>query len=200
MKILASIFLMLIGTCALAQYHSSAFSVGWNTLKPLTEEFTTKTSSAGMRIGYSKFLNQRFGFGIEGGFNTLDDYIPRQTYEYPGGAVTTDLYYYLYYFTLMANAQYYFVQGKHFIPYASLGMGVAFSDYRVYFNVYSESDNQTSFVARPEIGTLFRVKETASWGLKSAVSFDFATNKSDQFEAGNFSGVSFQIGVVLFAD
>jgi hypothetical protein len=100
----------------------------------------------------------------------------------------------------MANAQYYFVQGKNFIPYASLGMGVAFSEYRVYFNVYSENDTQTSFVARPEIGTFFRIKETASWGLKSAVSYDFAANKSDQLEAGNFSGISFQIGVVLFTD
>jgi outer membrane protein len=201
MRIFAIIFFILIGTCALAQYNSSAFSVGWNTLKPLSDkEFTSKTSSAGMRIGYSKFVNERFGFGIEGGFNTLDDYVPRQTYEYPGGALTTDLYYYLYYFTLMANAQYYFVQGKNFIPYASLGMGVAFSEYQIYYNVYNEGDSQTSFAVRPEIGTLFRVKEYARWGLKSSVSYDFATNKSDQFEVDNFSGINFLIGIVLFAD
>jgi outer membrane protein len=145
-------------------------------------------------------MNDRFGFGIEGGFNTLDDYVPRQTYEFPGGAITTDIYNYLYYFTLMGNAQYYFVQGKNFIPYASVAMGVAFSEYRIYYNVYSEGDTQTSFVVRPEIGTLFRVKEYASWGLKSSVSYDFAANKSDQFEVGNFSGINFLVGIVLFAD
>lgn len=201
MRLFVFIFFILIGTTAVGQYNKSVFSVGWNTLKPLSDkEFTNKTSSAGMRIGYSKFMNDRFGFGIEGGFNTLDDYVPRQTYEFPGGAITTDIYNYLYYFTLMGNAQYYFVQGKNFIPYASVAMGVAFSEYRIYYNVYSEGDTQTSFVVRPEIGTLFRVKEYASWGLKSSVSYDFASNKSDQFEVGNFSGISFLVGIVLFAD
>lgn len=201
MRFLASIFFVLIGAGAFAQMNSSFLSVGWNTIKPLSDkDYTSKTSSAGMRISYSKLLNDRIGFGIEGGFNTLDDYVPRQTYEYPGGAITTDIYNYLYYYTLMANAQYYFVQGKNVIPYASLAMGAAFSEYRKYYNVYNDSDNKTSFVVRPEIGSLFRLKEYSSWGLKTAVSYDFASNKSDYFETDNFSGISFQVGVVLFMD
>jgi len=201
MRPLAFVFFILIGTAALGQYNKGVVSVGWNTLKPLSDkEFTNKTSSTGMRIGYSKFMNDRFGFGIEGGFNTLDDYVPRQTYEFPGGAITTDIYNYLYYYTLMGNAQYYFVQSKKFIPYASLAMGITFSEYRLYYNVYSQSDSQTSFVVRPEIGSLFRVKEYSKWGLKSSLSYDFAANKSDSFEVDNFSGISFQIGVVLFTD
>src|SRR5688572_18608597 len=121
MRFLAIIFFALISASAFAQVNESFVSVGWNTLKPLSDkDFTSGTSSAGMRIGYSKLLNEQFGFGIEGGYNTLQDYVPRQTYEYPGGAVTTDMYNYLYYYTLMANAQYYFVQSKNFMPYASV--------------------------------------------------------------------------------
>lgn len=195
------IFFILISISVHAQLYSGAFHVGWNTLKPLSDkEFTSKTSSAGVKAGFSKFMNDRLGFGLEGSYNTLDDYVPRRTYDFPGGAITTDIYNYLYYFTIMGNAQYYFVQGEKFIPYASLGMGVAFSEYRIFYNVYEDTDSQTSFVVRPEIGTLFRVKEYASWGLKSSVSYDFAANKSDYFEVDNFSGISFQIGVVLFTD
>ena len=201
MRLLAFIFFILISINVQAQYSKGVVSVGWNTLKPLSDkEFTSKTSSAGMRIGYTKFTNDRFGFGIEAGFNTLDDYVPRQTYEYPGGAITTDIYNYLHYYTLMGNAQYYFVQHKNFIPYASLAMGVAFNDYRIYYNVYSEADTKTSFAVRPEVGSLFRVKESANWGLKTALSYDFATNKSKDLEVDNFSGISFQIGLVLFTD
>ncbi len=195
------IFFILISISVHAQLYSGTFHVGWNTLKPLSDkEFTSKTSSAGVKAGFSKFMNDRLGFGLEGSYNTLDDYVPRRTYDFPGGAITTDIYNYLYYFTIMGNAQYYFVQGEKFIPYASLGMGVAFSEYRIFYNVYEDTDSQTSFVVRPEIGTLFRVKEYASWGLKSSVSYDFAANKSDYFEVDNFSGISFQIGVVLFTD
>jgi hypothetical protein len=201
MKSFIYIFFMLVGANALGQYNGGALTIGWNTLKPLSDkEFTSRTSSAGMRVGYSKFVNDRFGFGIEGGYNTLDDYVPRQTYEYPGGAITTDIYNYLYYYTLMAHGHYYILQSKNFIPYASLGMGVAFSEYRTYYNVYNDSDTQTSFAVRPEVGTLFRINEDARWGIKTAVSYDYTTNKSDYFETDNFSGISLQLGLVLFTD
>lgn len=200
-RIVVIILFLFTAIGAKAQLYQSTFYVGWNTLMPLSDkEFTSRTSSAGARIGFSKFINDRFGFGIEGAYNSMEDYVPRRTYEYPGGAITTDVHNYLYYFTLMANAQYYFMQGNKFIPYASLGMGLTFSEYRLFYNVYENNDTKVGFVVRPEAGTLFRAKEYAGWGLKAAVSYDFATNKSDYMGVGNFSGVSFLVGVVLFAD
>ena len=193
------IFFLITGSLvANGQEFSSAFHLGWNTLVPFSDkDFTGSTSTAGLRVGYSKFVDERFGFGFEAGYSTLDDYVPPTTYEYPGGAVTTDIYNYLYYFTLMANGQYYLSQGKRFISYTSLGMGVAFSEYKIFYNVFQERDNNTAFVVRPEIGTLFRVTENSGFGLKAAVSVDYATNKSDYFETKNLSGFNFQIGVVL---
>src|SRR5688572_23930722 len=194
-------FLLIIGLSASAQMNESSFHVGWNVLTPLSDkEFTSKTSTAGMRVGFSKFMNDRFGFGIEGSYNTLDDYVPLRIYELPGGAISTDVYNYLYYFTILANAQYYFMQGKKFIPYASLGMGIAFSEYRIFYNVYEDTDDQQSFVIRPEVGTLFRIKEYSRWGLKSSLSYDYSTNESDYFDVDNFSGISFQLGIVLFTE
>lgn len=181
-----------------AQQYNSAFHLGWNTMLPFSDkDFTGSTSTAGLRIGYTKFINEKFGFGFEGGYATLDDYVPLTTYQTEGGAITTDVYNYLYYFTLMANGQYYFTQGGRFIPYASLGMGVAFSEYKIFYNVYQDADNNTGFVIRPEIGTLFRVKEYSSFGLKAALGFDYATNKSDYFQTKNLSGLNVQIGVVF---
>ena len=126
--------------------------------------------------------------------------MPLSTYETSGGAISTDIYNYLYYFTVFANAQYYFKQGNKFIPYASLGMGIAFSEYRIFYNVFEDSDSRQSFVIRPEVGTLFRTKEYARWGFKTSLSYDYAANGSDYFEVDNFSGISFQLGVVLFTD
>jgi opacity protein-like surface antigen len=200
-RIVVGILFIFSTVAVKAQLYEGAFHVGWNTLKPVSDkEFIDKASSSGVRVGYSRFKNDRFGFGLEGSYNTLDDYVPRQTYEFPGGAITTDIYNYLYYFTLMGNAQYYFTQGNKFIPYASLGMGVAFSEYRIFYNMYQDTDSQTSFVVRPEIGTLFRIKEYSNWGFKTSLSYDYAANKSDYFEIDNFSGLSLQLGFVLFTD
>lgn len=187
-----------LSLAAKGQEYNSAFHVGWNTLVPFSDEdFTSKASSAGLRLGYTKFINERFGFGLEVGYSTLDDYVPLQTYFYEDGAISTDIYNYLYYLTVMANGQYYFSQGKHFIPYASLGMGVTLSQYKIFYNVYSEADNETGFVVRPEIGTLFKIKEYSSFGLKAALGFDYATNASDYFATDNFAGLNFQLGIVI---
>lgn len=180
------------------QEYASAFHLGWNSLVPLSDnDFVSKTSTAGVRIGYTQFLSERFGVGFEAGYSTLDDYVPLATYEYPGGAITTDVYNYLYYLTLMANGQYYFTQGKRFIPYASLGMGVALSNYRIFYNVYQEQNRNAGFVIRPEIGALFKVREHSGLGLKAAMGFDYATNKNDYFETKNVSGFNIQLGIVI---
>lgn len=192
---------LLCSATAKAQLYSSAFHAQWSILTPLSDkDYIASTSAAGMRIGFTKFINDKFGVGLEGGYSTLDDYTPRQTYTYPGGAFTTDFYNYLYYYTIMANGQYYFKQGERFIPYASLAMGVAFSEYRIFYNVYEEKDDRTGFVARPEVGVLFKVKEYSGWALKSSLSFDYAVNGSTKFNIGNLSGIGFQIGAVFFTD
>ena len=199
--ILTIITFLLISTFASAQLYQSVVHVGWNTTIPLSDkDYIGKTSSAGVRVGFSKFINEKLGFGIEGSFSTLKDYIPLKTYEYPGGAITTDFYNYLYYFTVMGNAQYYFMQGEKFVPYVSLGMGIAFSEYRVFYNVYEDTDNSKGFVMRPEVGTLYKFKEYSSWGLKSSLSYEYAANKSDYFDTKNFSGINFLIGFVFFTD
>ncbi len=197
-KIISLFFLIAIASTAKGQEYDNAFHIGWNTLVPFSDkDFTGSTSTAGVRLGYTKFVNEKFGFGLEVGYSTLDDYVPLTTYENENGAVTTDIYNYLYYFTAMVNGQYYFSHGKRFIPYTSLGMGVALSEYKIFYNVFQESDHNTGFVIRPEIGTLFKVKEYTSFGLKAAIGFDYATNRSDYFETKNLSGFNFQIGVVL---
>lgn len=197
-RIFVLFFLISCSLVATAQEYSTAFHLGWNTMVPFSDkDFTGSTSAAGLRLGYSKFATEKFGYGFEAGYSTLDDYVPPATYEYPGGAITTDIYNYLYYFTLMANGQYYFTQSGKFIPYASLGMGVAFSEYRIFYNVYQEGDQNTGFVIRPEIGTLFRIKEYSSFGLKAAIGLDYATNKSDYFETKNLGALNVQVGVVF---
>lgn len=197
-RVIVLFSLLVVSLAARGQQYDNAFHVGWSIFTPLSDkDFTGSTSTAGIRLGYTKFVNDRFGFGFEAGYATLDDYVPPTTYVHEGGAITTDVYNYLYYFTLMANGQYYFTPGKRFIPYTSLGLGVAFSEYKIFYNVYQDGDHKTGFVMRPELGTLFKVKEYGSFGLKAAVGFDYATNKSDYFETKNLSGFSIQLGIVL---
>lgn len=197
-RVFAIILFVTISWIAKGQEYNSGIHIGWNILVPFSDkDFTGSTSAAGARVGYTKFLSDRFGLGFEVGYSTLDDYVPPQTYVFDNGAITTDRFNYLYYLTIMANGQYYFSQGRHFTPYTSLGMGVALSQYKVFYNAYQDSDRNTGFVVRPEIGTLIRIRENSTFGLKAALGFDYATNSNDYFGTKNLAGMNVLLGVVL---
>lgn len=198
-KHLVILTLFLLPAPLSAQPADGAFNVTLNIQQPLYKEFVGN-SSVGMRIGYTRFSSAKFGWGIEAAYNTLNDYVPRQTYTYPGGAITTDIFNYMYYFTLLANAQYYYKASDRLIPYASLGAGLAITRYTLFYNVYSEGDNNRSWVVRPEAGLIFRVRQYSSLGLKSALSWEYAGNKSDAYALKDFSALSFQLGLVIFSD
>jgi membrane associated rhomboid family serine protease len=193
------VFLM-ISVSLKAQIAESAFHMNWTILKPINSAYIDNVSMQGIRIGYTKFLNERWGIGFEGGYSVLDDYVPRQTYDLSDGAITTDFFNYMYYITAVANVQYNFRTSGLLIPFASLGIGGAYTDYTVYYNVYSETDTGGSFVLRPKVGALYRFSTFSSLGLKAAIGYEYATNNSDRFETNNFSAMSFQVGIVLFSN
>lgn len=200
MKLKLIILLLSITSAAIAQVAESAFHVSWVTMKPTYTDYVSKTSSRGFNVGFTKFINERFGAGLSGSYSVLDDYVPRQTYEFPGGAITTDIFNYMYFYTLTANGQYYFKTDGLFVPYASLSAGAAFTEYTIFYNAYSDSDTKTSFNLRPELGALYRFQKYSTLGMKAAISYDYVTNKSEYFDLKNFSALSFQIGFVLFND
>lgn len=196
-RVIGVILLLSVCICARGQQYNNAFYLGWNSVVPFADkDFTSKTSSAGIRVGFSKFSTEKFGWGFDAGYSTLKDYIPRQTYEGPGQAITTDIYHYLYYLTATLNGQYYLSQGKHFITYTSLGLGISINDYRMYYNVYQETDNNAGFLVRPEVAAIFRIKEYSAWGFKAAVGLDYSTNASKYFQTENFLGLNLQLGLV----
>jgi opacity protein-like surface antigen len=199
MRIIAVICIVWIALPARAQVADGALTAGLNILIPTYTDFVSNAGT-GFRLNYSRFKTDKFGWGFDASYNTLDDYVPRQTYEYPGGAITTDVFNYMYHLTFLVNGQYYYKATSRLVPYASLGAGVALTEYRLFYNVYNESDDVVGFVARPETGLLFRFKEYGSLGLKAAVSFEYATNRSKTYELDNFSGIAFQVGIVLFND
>ncbi|MBX2960870.1 MAG: hypothetical protein KF687_00060 [Cyclobacteriaceae bacterium] len=190
----------LLSASAVAQVAESGFHVTWSIMVPTYKEYVGNTSTNNFRVGFTRFLNERFGFGIDGGYAVLDDYVPRQTYTYPGGAITTDMFNYMYYYTLTGSGKYFFIHDGLVVPYVALGAGASFTDYTIYYNAYTEVDEKFGFLIRPELGTYFRFEKYSALGLKASVTWDYTTNKSDHIDVKNFSGLGFQIGLVLFSN
>jgi hypothetical protein len=198
--ILTAMVLALAATIANAQENYFYFT--WDGNIPLSStEFIDNTSGRGAKIGYRIFFgrNQRLSAGLDFNWAQYDEYKPKETFETENGALTTDYFNYIYQYGLTASSQYYFPLGEkdRFFPYVGLGLGANFNNYRVYYNIYTDSDSGVGFLARPEAGILVRLGSRRKLGLMGAVHYDYSTNKSDVVDYSNFSAVGFQLGIMV---
>lgn len=167
--------------------------------KPLsnTEWIKDLTLTAG-KVGYRGFITPNFSAGLDLGWANFDQYEPTSTIENATGAITTDYFHYIYQYSGVISGQYYFKpeEEDRFFPYAGLGLGANTNEYVLYYNIYEDTERSWGFLARPEIGMLWRFSERSSLGIMAAIHFDYSTNQSEKFNYNNFSTVGFQIGIM----
>jgi hypothetical protein len=167
--------------------------------KPMSNtQWIEDMTFAGGRIGYRGFIRPNFSAGLDISWSNFDQYEPTSTKQNPTGAITTDYFHYIYAYTGVVSGQYYFKQEDEdrFFPYAGLGLGANTNEYVLYYNIYEDAERSWGFLARPEVGILFRFTERGSLGIIAALHYDYSTNKSAKFNYNNFSAIGFQIGLM----
>ena len=185
--------------CAQENY----FFASWNYNIPVSNaDYISSSSSAGGKVGYRfRISESRFSIGLDVNWATYDEYRPRETFEQPRGATTTDYFNYIYNYGAVVSAQYSFPLGEKelFVPYGGIGVGANYNVYRVYYNVFQNEDKGPGFLVRPEAGMLIRFGERRSLGAIVGISYDYSTNKSEDFGNENFSSFGVQVGLVLMS-
>lgn len=155
-------------------------------------------SAAGGKLGYRGFIRPNFSAGLDIGWANFDQYEPTSTKQNPTGAITTDYFHYVYNYSAVVSGQYYFKEEDEdrFFPYAGLGLGANTNEYVLYYNIYEDAERSWGFLARPEIGFLYRFTQRGSLGIMAAVHYDYSTSNSEKFGYNNFSAVGIQIGLM----
>lgn len=200
MKLLHVVFLMLVATTLHAQ--ESYFYFNWDVNIPTANKsWIGTTSTRGAKVGYRHFVGEerKWALGVDVNWAYYEEYKPTETFQNPGGAITTDYFNDIFQVGLTANGQYYFPVGErqHIFPYAGIGLGVARNDYSVYYNIYSDQETKWGFLARPEAGVLFRIGTRRRLGLMAGVHYDYSTAGSDTYSYKSFSSIGFQLGLML---
>lgn len=184
---------------ALACAQEKYFYLGLDINKPTSNtEWIESISAAGGKVGYRGFIRPNFSAGLDLGWSNFDEYEPTSTKVNPTGAITTDYFHYVYSYSGVVSGQYYFKDEEEdrFFPYAGLGLGANTNEYVLYYNIYEDAERSWGFLARPEVGLLFRFTERGSVGIMAALHYDYSTNKSEKFNYNNFTGLGFQIGLM----
>jgi len=169
----------------------------WDVNVPINNSFVSKTSLEGFEFDYRHQLKENLTAGFEVSFNGFYQYVPRQTYHIQNGAVTTDLYTYIYTLPMAVNIHHYFDAGKHVKPYAGLAIGANYSEQKIYYNTYVSQDENWGFLIRPEIGAIVKPDPHSGFGILLGARYSYATNKQSTFKIDGLSNLGFQLGFVF---
>ena len=128
-------------------------------------------------------------------WNSFEQYHPPRVYEKPDGsqALYTDFVHQVYTLPIYLNAHYYLKGGDKLKPYAGIGLGAQYSEQDAYYNIFVTEEKNWGFVARPEIGLLYRISNY--FGLHANVGFNYATNQSEAFRIDDLKHVYYSIGI-----
>ena len=169
--------------------------LNWQIATPLSTNYLKETSLRGGSVEYRRFLKQNMSVGIGFSWNSFEQYIPPKVYEKPDGsqALYTDFVHQVYTLPIYLNAHYYLKGGDKVKPYAGIGLGAQYSEQDAYYNIFVTEEKNWGFVARPEIGLLYRISNY--FGLHANVGFNYATNNSEDFKIDDLKHVYYSIGI-----
>ena len=194
-----AIIIFLIGALAtpcLGQYFDKYFGLVYDANKPLSNtEFIKNISRRGAKLIYREFINEKFCIGGEVGFATYNDYVPPAVYTSDNVSIYTDIYGYVYNYTISLSGEYFFMTGK-VMPYVGFGLGAARNKFSAYYNVFENHEIKWGALIRPNVGALLRFGKKTSWGATAGLHLDYSTTKSVDFDYRNFSNIGFQVGLV----
>ena len=170
-------------------------TLNWQIATPLSTDYLKKTSLAGGNVEYRRFIKPNMSVGIGLSWNSFEQYIPPKVYEKPDGsqALYTDFVHQVYTLPMYLNAHYYFSGGDKLKPYAGIGLGAQYSEQAAYYNIFVTEEKNWGFVARPEVGLLYRISNY--FGLHANVGLNYATNKNEAFKIDNLKHVYYSIGI-----
>jgi hypothetical protein len=186
-----------LSVLAQAQEFDGYYYLGPDINLPLSNTGWVSNPGVGVRLGFQKFLNERFSMGIDFNWGTYKKYEPTETFYQSNGAITTDYFKYVYAYGLALSGRYHFPgENKHFLPFVGLGLGAANNKYTIFYNRYSDQAKVYGFLARPEGGLLIRFSERRSIGAMIGLHYEISTAKSKDQGYSNFSTVGVSISVM----
>ena len=141
-------------------------SFEYNMSFPIGEfnDFISGIGFRGFHFEYKAVLDDNWTIGGSIGWYGFYEKIPRDTYEFEQGALTTTIFRYFYSLPLKVVAQYYFAPSAFVQPFVGLSLGVSYNEVRQEIGFYVVEDRPWTFIMTPEVGVLIPFGSTAQWG------------------------------------
>jgi hypothetical protein len=121
------------------------------------KSMVTHNLAVGGHIGYQGFYKK----------------LPRATYEFPQGAITTTVFKYYYTIPMQAVITWFFIPEGMVQPYLGMNVGVNYNERRGEIGIYTVEDNSWNFSFAPEAGVIVPFGKYSSWGANVRAKYNY---------------------------
>jgi outer membrane protein W len=176
------------------------FAFSWEISDPTGNKYINETSMSGWRLEYRKGIKHNLSVGIAMSWSAFDEFVNTKTYSSADNtkAITTDMIRQVYTLPITLVGHYYLnTKSNFFQPYLGLGLGAQYAEHKAFLNIYELNETNWGFVARPEVGALFRFSSHSPVRALLGLGFNYSTNKNEAFDIDNWNQVIVNVGIAF---
>lgn len=129
------------------------------------KEWIEENDYLGWDFELKTMVTHNLALGGHIGYQGFYKKYPRDTYEFPQGAITTTIFKYCYTVPLQLTATWFFMPEGMVQPYAGMNVGVNYNERRGEIGIYILEDNSWNFSFAPEAGVIVPFGKYSQWGL-----------------------------------
>lgn len=170
---------------------------GWQFNGTIANSYVKSAQGYGAYVEGGYYVSPMLAVGGFAGFGTNNEYIPKETYVFDGGAaLTTDLDRSIYQVPFGATLRYRFSR-KICQPYVEAKLGAEYSMQSTYMSTFVNRQDNWGFYVSPEIGVSIFPFRKADVGFQLAAYYSYATNRNDDFGINGLNNLGFKLGIAF---
>jgi hypothetical protein len=155
------------------------------------KDFIPENDYLGWDFEMKSMVTHNLAIGGHIGYQGFYKKYPRDTYEFPQGAITTTIFKYYYTIPMQAIATWYFIPEGMIQPFASMNLGVNYNERRGEIGIYVLEDNSWNFSFAPEAGVIVPFGKYSQWGGNIRAKYNYNVYNRDENVAMDFNNLAY---------
>ena len=177
---------------------NSYYNIDWQFNIPLANNFSDGASGWGMNYEGGYYVTPDIAVGAFLSFHTNNEYFPRRTIMLSETlSMNSDQQHQMFTLPFGALVKYRF-QEADFQPYATMKLGVCYSQFSDYYYIFVSNQNRWGFFMSPEIGFNYYPWPNGI-GFHAALYYSFATNECNlmSYKQSILNNIGFRLGLAF---
>jgi len=155
------------------------------------KDFIPENDYLGWDFELKSMVTHNLALGGHIGYQGFYKKYPRDTYEFPQGALTTTIFKYYYTIPMQMIATWFFTPESMVQPFLSMNVGVNYNERRGEIGIYLLEDNSWNFSFAPEAGVIVPFGKYSQWGANLRAKYNYNVYNRDENITMDFNNLAY---------